>query len=135
MLLDQLCMAHTIEGRVPILDVDLIAQSYALAPQLHANPIEATGRRLMRKMAQGRIDPRSFTAPKQGFSGPVRTWIADNEEVFRERTLSLATITGLEMLRAEDWWRVPPARRDAAWAHEVFLMYAFATWHDANIHG
>ena len=135
MLLDQLCMAHTVEGRVPLLDVDLIAQSYALAPELHANPSETTRRRLMRKMAQGRVDPRSFTAPKQGFSGPVRTWIADHEAVFRERTLSLATIAGLEMLRPEDWWRVSPARRDAVWAHEIFLMYAFATWHGTNAHG
>ena len=135
MLLDQLCMAHTVEGRVPLLDIDLIAQSYALAPELHANPSEATRRRLMRKMAQGRIDLRSFTAPKQGFSGPVRAWIADHEAVFRERTLSLATISGLEALRPEDWWRVSPARRDAVWAHEIFLMYAFATWHTANAYG
>jgi asparagine synthase (glutamine-hydrolysing) len=135
MLLDQMCMAHTVEGRVPLLDVDLIAQSYALAPELHANPSGATRRRLMRKMAQGRVDPRSFTAPKQGFSGPVRAWIFDHEEVFRERTLSLSTIPGLESLCPEDWWRVPSALRDSAWVHEIFLMYAFATWHDANAYG
>ncbi len=135
MLLDQLCMAHTVEGRVPLLDVDLIAQSYALAPELHANPSEATRRRLMRKMAQERIDPRSFTAPKQGFSGPVSAWIADHEAVFRERTRSISTIPGLEMLRPEEWWLVSPARRDAVWAHEIFLMYAFATWYGANVHG
>jgi asparagine synthase (glutamine-hydrolysing) len=135
MLLDQLCMAHTVEGRVPLLDVDLIAQSYALASELHANPSQPTPRRLMRKMAQGRVDPRTFTAPKQGFSGPVRAWVANHEEVFRERTLSLAAISGLETLRPEDWWRVPKAKRDALWAHEIFLMYAFATWHRANVHG
>lgn len=135
MLFDQLCMAHTVEGRVPLLDVDLLAQSYALAPELHANPSEATRRRLMRKMARGRVAPCSFTAPKQGFSGPVRAWIADHEAVFRERTLSLVTIAGLEALRPEDWWRVSPARRDAVWAHEIFLMYAFATWYNANVHG
>ena len=135
MLLDQLCMAHTVEGRVPLLDVELIAQSYALAPELHAKPSEATRRRLMRKMAQNRIDPRSFTAPKQGFSGPVSAWITDHEAVFRERTLSLSAVPGLEMLRPGDWWAVIPARRDAVWAHEVFLMYAFATWYGNNAHG
>jgi asparagine synthetase B (glutamine-hydrolysing) len=127
-------MAHTIEGRVPFLDTNLIAQSYALAPQLHADPNKATRRRLMRMMAQGRVDPRSFTAPKQGFSGPVRAWIVDHEDVFRERTLSLSKIASLESLHPEDWWRVPPVRRDTNWAHEVFLMYAFATWHSANVY-
>lgn len=135
MLLDQLCMAHTIEGRVPLLDVDLIAKSYALDTKLHAEPRKTTRRMLMRKMAQGRIDPRSFSAPKQGFSGPVRTWISDHETVFRERTLSISKIPGLEMLRPEDWWLIQPNQRDAAWSHEIFLMYSFVTWHSANMHG
>jgi hypothetical protein len=87
----------------------------------------------MLKMAQTRVDPRSFTAPKQGFSGPVRTWITNHEEVFRERTLAITAIAGLEMLRPEDWWRVPEHQRNNTWAHEVFLMYCFATWYEKNI--
>jgi hypothetical protein len=113
----------------------LIAASYALKPILHANPSKPIGRKLMRKMAQGRVDPRTFNAPKQGFSGPVHSWIASHEDVFRERTLSLTKITGLENLHPEEWWRVPTSERDTTWAHEVFLMYSFATWHAANVHG
>jgi asparagine synthase (glutamine-hydrolysing) len=133
MLFDQLCMAHTVEGRVPLLDIDLIAQSYALTPGIHARPLEAKTRLLMRKMAQGRIDLRSFTAPKQGFSGPVRTWIADNEAVFKERTMSLSSIEGLEGLQPMNWWKVSKSYRDNLWAHEIFLMYSFATWYAAQL--
>lgn len=135
MELDQLCMAHTVEGRVPLLDVDLIGQSFALRPEMHANPTGSQRRLLMREMAKGQIDPRSFTAPKQGFSGPVRSWIADHEDVFRDRTLALSSIDCFEKVRPEEWWSVPKDQRDAAWTHEIFLMYAFVTWYNANAHG
>ena len=134
MLLDQLCMAHTVEGRVPLLDVELIASSFALQPELHADPRKATTRKLMRCMAQGRLDQRSFTAPKQGFSGPIRAWIADNEEVFRGRTMELASIPGLEHMQPGRWWELPSGERSPQWAHEIFLMYSFSTWYWANIH-
>jgi asparagine synthase (glutamine-hydrolysing) len=132
LILDQLCMAHTVEGRVPLLDVELIAQSYALQPKLHADPRQATTRKLMRRMARGRLDERTFNAPKQGFSGPVRSWIADNEPLFRERTYALTEIPGLEMIQPKLWWSVPAERRTGPWAHDVFLMYCFSTWFQAN---
>jgi asparagine synthase (glutamine-hydrolysing) len=135
LLLDQLTMAHTIEGRVPLLSVDLIRASYALPPNLHAESRAATTRKLMRRMAAGRLDQRTFTAPKQGFSGPVRAWIADNQAAFRERTLAISDIPGLEQMSAERWWKVSPGARDVKWAHEIFLLYSFATWYHANVHG
>ena len=135
MSLDQLCMAHTVEGRVPLLDVNLVALAFGLRPWLHANPRKTTTRYLMRVMAKNRIDNLSFNAPKQGFSGPVRKWIGENESVFRDRTLGLEAITGLENLKPRQWWDVPRDRRNATWAHEVFLMYAFSTWYQSNHYG
>lgn len=133
MLLDQLTMAHTVEGRVPLLAVDLIGQSYSLPPDLHADSKANINRKLMRRMAEGRLDPRSFSAPKQGFSGPVRSWIADNQSAFQERTMAIKEIPGMEELSPELWWRVPASARNIKWAHEVFLMYSFATWYHANV--
>ena len=70
MLLDQLTMAHTVEGRVPLLDIDLLTASFSLDPSLHARPTSPDTRCLMRRMAAGQLDERTFTARKQGF--PVR---------------------------------------------------------------
>lgn len=132
MLLDQLTMAHTIEGRVPLLDTDLIAASFALPPELHAEPSGAETRKLMRRMARDRLDPRTFTARKQGFSGPVRSWIADNRAAFRERTITVRDIPGLGELPVEALWQ-PGADAHPAWSHEVFLIYCFAVWHDRHV--
>jgi asparagine synthase (glutamine-hydrolysing) len=136
MLLDQLTMAHTVEGRVPLLDVDLIAASYALAPELHANPRHAQTRMLMRRMAAGKLDERTFTARKQGFSGPVRSWIDSNRAIFRERVMACREVPGLERLQPDAWWK-SGAEHNPYWAQEVFLLYCFTTWYQthAGIHG
>ena len=83
MLLDQLTMAHTVEGRVPLLDINLIEASYSLSPELHAIPTQSVNRRLMREMAIGKIDSQTFTSSKLGFSGPVLSWLSKNSFVFR----------------------------------------------------
>ena len=131
-VLDQITMSHTIEGRVPLLDLDLVSESYSLQANLHANPTQATTRKLMRLMAKNKLDPKTYTAPKQGFSGPVKRWIEENSEQFRDRTMTLKYIEGLEYLNPELWWTDPKLKNDPAWAHEVFLMYCLATWYDFN---
>lgn len=131
-VLDQITMAHTIEGRVPLLDLDLLTVSYSLQANLHASPTKPTTRRLMRLMAKNKLDPLTFTAQKQGFSGPVKRWIEENSEQFRDRTMTLRSIKGLEFLNPELWWTDSKLKNDPAWAHEIFLMYCLATWYDFN---
>jgi asparagine synthase (glutamine-hydrolysing) len=131
-LLDQITMAHTLEGRVPLLDLDLLSESYSLQANLHANPSQSTTRKLMRLMAKNKLDPLTFTAPKQGFSGPIKRWIEENSEQFRDRTMTLRAIDGLEFLNPELWWTDSKLKNDPAWAHEIFLMYCLATWYEFN---
>jgi asparagine synthase (glutamine-hydrolysing) len=133
MLLDQLTMAHTVEGRVPLLDVELLGAAYSLAPELHANPLEASTRRLMRRMAADRVDPRTQTGPKQGFSGPVATWIARNRERFRERVMEVREIDATAGLRLDRLWDSNAERTNPFWATEVFSLYCLATWHRSHV--
>jgi asparagine synthase (glutamine-hydrolysing) len=127
MLLDQLTMAHTVEGRVPLLDVDLIAASYRLPAALHASSTET--RRLMRRMAVDRVDPRTLTAPKQGFSGPVGRWMTDNRETVEERTMAVRDIPALSSIPVAELWAQGAADGNPRWAMEVFSLFAFATWY------
>jgi asparagine synthase (glutamine-hydrolysing) len=127
MLLDQLTMAHTVEGRVPLLDVDLIAASYRLPSALHASSTET--RRLMRRMAADRVDPRTLTAPKQGFSGPVEQWMTDNRSTVEERTRAVCDIPALQSMPVDDLWADGARERHPRWAMEVFSLFTFATWY------
>jgi len=133
MLLDQLTMAHTVEGRVPLLDVPLVTASYSFSAELHANPFSAERRRLMKRMAQGRLDPQTFTAPKQGFSGPVLSWIRNNQSRFMEVVMGARNIPVLSHLPLEQLWNVGQKRQDPFWAPEVFSLYCFSAWYHARV--
>jgi asparagine synthase (glutamine-hydrolysing) len=127
MLLDQLTMAHTVEGRVPLLDVDLIGASYRLPPALHASSTET--RRLMRRMAADRVDPRTLQVGKQGFSGPMSRWMTENRETARERTMAVRDIPVLATMPVEDLWAANAVARYPRWAMETFTLFAFSTWY------
>ena len=127
MLLDQLTMAHTVEGRVPLLDVDLIAASYRLPAALHAS--SHTTRRLMRRMAVDRVDPQTLHAVKQGFSGPMGRWMTDNRDIARERTMAVRSIPALAAMPVEELWAAGASERYPRWAMEVFSLFAFSTWY------
>lgn len=127
MLLDQLTMAHTVEGRVPLLDVELVTASLRLPPTSHATAAQT--KLLMRRMAVERLDLRTFHAPKQGFSGPVRQWIEGNRAAFRERTMAVRGVPFCERIPVEQLWSDDRASQNARWPTEVFLLYVMATWY------
>lgn len=132
MTLDQLTMAHTVEGRVPLLDIELIKASYSLSPELHASPTKSTTRRLMREMAVARVDPRTFTARKQGFSGPVRYWIAHNSAVFKEVIMAAREIPEIRGWPIEELWKSGEREQTPAWAKDMFTLYCFSRWYHTH---
>ena len=129
MTLDQLTMAHTVEGRVPFLDIDLIKASYSLNSELHASPSQPITRRLMREMAIGRIDPRTFTSSKLGFSGPVRNWVTHNSAVFQEVVMTAREIPELRGWPIEALWKSGERGQDPSWAKDMFTLYCFSRWY------
>lgn len=132
LLLDQLTMAHTVEGRVPLLDTDLIAASYALPPDMHATAGRAETRGLMRDMAVDRIDPRTFSARKMGFSGPVEAWLADNRTTFRDGVMAARECSLLADMPLESLWREGEKTGGRPWAMSMFAVYCFAKWYDTH---
>lgn len=132
MLLDQLTMVHTIEGRVPLLDLELISASYSFASELHAAPFRSETRRLMRAMAANKLDPRTLTSQKQGFSGPVKFWIEQNRSMFMERVMAARDIALLRELPLENLWSIDAQEKNPYWAMEAFSLYCFSTWYHAH---
>jgi asparagine synthase (glutamine-hydrolysing) len=129
MTLDQLTMAHTVEGRAPLLDIELIKASYSLSPELHASPTKSTTRNLMREMAVTRVDPRTFSARKQGFSGPVLCWITRNRDVFKEVIMAAREIPEIRRWPIEELWKSGERNQTPVWAKDMFTLYCFSRWY------
>jgi len=128
MLLDQLTMAHTVEGRVPLLDINLIEASYSFSPELHAIPTQSVTRRLMREMAIGKVDPRTFSSSKLGFSGPVLSWVSKNSDVFRDTIMAAREIPVTSHLSLEQLWKSGEKNKKHTWAMNMFSIYSFSKW-------
>lgn len=130
--LDQLTMASTVEGRVPLLNTNFIEASYNLHPNMHVTSTKT--RLLMREMAKQRIDPRTLTMKKQGFSGPVRHWVNSNEKLFKERVMSVREIPFLEDLEVDHYWK-ESNKDNPLLRSEIFTLFCLATWYQNKKNG
>src|SRR5207244_1338727 len=70
---DKLSMAHGIETRVPLLDLELVALANSLPPEakLHRLTTKAVLRDAMKPFLPASV----LTRPKVGFGAPLRDWL------------------------------------------------------------
>jgi len=128
--LDQLTMANTVEGRVPLLNTEFIKACYNLHPAMH---VTATKTRLMmRQMAKDRLLPDTLNAKKQGFSGPVKYWINKNENVFKERVMAIREIPNFQGINVEHYW-TKENRENPILKSEIFTLFCLSTWYHNKI--
>jgi len=72
-LLDKMTMAHSIEGRVPLLDHKLVELAYTIPEETIFQNKTLKG---LLKSAVGRMLPSELlNQPKRGFSGPTAHWV------------------------------------------------------------
>lgn len=130
MLFDQISMAHTIEGRVPYLDIDLVEESISLPPSYHIS--NNYTRLLQKEIGKDIIDKRTYTAKKQGFSGPFISWIDHNKRSFQDVIMTLREIDGFDQLNLEKVFSFEYQKKKRNWHNEVFSLYCLATWYNGN---
>jgi asparagine synthase (glutamine-hydrolysing) len=89
---DRASMAHGLELRAPMLDVDFASWSFALPPRLKLN--RAAGGKAILKRAMERYLPRDLLyRPKQGFTIPLAEWFRGP---LRDQVLGLADSPALK---------------------------------------
>jgi asparagine synthase (glutamine-hydrolysing) len=71
---DRMSMAHSIESRVPILDYRLVELAASIPPSAKVSGDDP--KRILKRVARGRVPQRIIERRKQGFSAPVDSWFA-----------------------------------------------------------
>lgn len=127
---DQMTMAHTVEGRVPYLDKELVQKAYSYHASLHVEGNRT--KKIQRIIAKGKLDDRTFVEKKQGFSGPIRKWIRNNPGHFLERVREIKNISGLENINIGRICDTTVNVAPDGWYNEVFSLYCLATWFNAR---
>lgn len=130
LLFDQMTMAHTIEGRVPLIDVNVVESAFRFPASSHVK-----GNRtkvLFRQIASEYLGDDYVWRKKQGFAGPVPWWVGNNLKLFIGTALAVTELPGMQSLRpiisaiAEK-----QAELLRAEANILFTLYCLKGWYDS----
>lgn len=85
---DKAGMAASVEIRVPLLDLEVLALVLSVPPRLRGR--EFGHKRLFREVAEGSVTPEILHLPKHGFQLPVARWLRGPlRDTFRDYTANL----------------------------------------------
>ena len=132
-LFDQMTMANTVEGRVPLLDVDLVDMAVQFPPESHVN----SGRTkvLFRGIAESYLGYEHVWRKKHGFSGPVPLWVNKNLKQFIDTAKSVTDIPGLEDFDVTKYLEQKNEKREmnSKESFAIFSLYCLRRWYDAQL--
>jgi asparagine synthase (glutamine-hydrolysing) len=105
---DKMCMSVGVEGRVPLLDLELVELATRIAPTLKQHG--STGKWIFKKAMQGILPEEVIWRGKTGFGAPVRRWLRKElrplvDELLSEgavRARGLFDAETIQRLRADD---------------------------------
>ncbi|MFH5181948.1 asparagine synthase (glutamine-hydrolyzing) [Paenibacillus sp. TAB 01] len=124
---DKMTMAHSLELRVPFLDVELYEVARKIPVQYRI--AEGTTKYIFRKAMEGLIPDFILNRPKLGFPVPLRDWLKGNQgKVILEQ---------IEASGIEDYINTGTVRQMLAkhqsgqgdYARRIWTIYMFALWH------
>jgi len=131
-LFDQMTMANTVEGRVPLLDTDLVEKAFMFPPSSHVN----SGRTkvLFRNIAEQYLGHEHVWQQKHGFSGPVPYWIDQNRDYFLDSIRHINDIPGLESLNVKKYLKLlEKDKLNTIDSFAIFSLYCLCKWYDSLV--
>lgn len=128
---DKMTMAHSLELRVPFLDVELYELTKRIPAQYRL--AEGTTKYIFRKAMEGVIPDFILNRPKLGFPVPMRDWMKGPQG----RTI----LEQIEGSGIEDYIRMDSVQSMLAkhqsgqgdYARRIWTIYMFALWHQTYL--
>ncbi|MBI1944063.1 MAG: asparagine synthase (glutamine-hydrolyzing) [Deltaproteobacteria bacterium] len=126
---DAASMAASLEARVPLLDHVLIETVAGMDEDARFRPLGK--KQALRDAALGRLDPKLFDRPKQGFVLPIEAWAKKTlkpamDEVYGDAR-ALASV-GLDARAAAALWRSFSAGRPGIYWSRVWAPFVLVDW-------
>jgi asparagine synthase (glutamine-hydrolysing) len=125
-LLDQMTMAWTLEGRVPFLDIDLVKESFRFPVQSHVLP--GRTKILLRELSVPYLGSELAYREKQGFGGPVGFWVKQNGHKMLDVVSSIRNIPYFGRVNIDKYSKTENLSNIESL--ELFHLYCFAKWHE-----
>jgi len=131
LLLDQMGMAHTVEGRVPLIDKRVVEMSFRFPICSHVNGRKT--KKMFRDIAESYLGHEHVWRKKQGFAGPVPWWVNQHRTVFLEAAASVREISPLQHMDVSGLLNRAHKEKNICLvdAHALFILYCFRRWYDS----
>lgn len=126
LLLDQMTMAHTIEGRVPLLDIDIINTSFNFFAHEHVE--RGQTKTLLKQIAKKYLGAEYIQRKKQGFAGSTRWWVQKHYAEFLEVIAQIKQIDYFENFDMSPFCKLETINEQQA--NDMFILYCFGIWHE-----
>jgi asparagine synthase (glutamine-hydrolysing) len=130
---DAMCMAHSLENRVPLLDNQLV--DLMLPVEYRYSYEEGKGKALLRKTMKDLLPEQVFRKPKQGFSlNIVKWWPGELGEEIRKTISDSRTVQEyFDVSTLKNL--IPGAGESYSTVSLLWHIYAFHVWHGIFVEG
>lgn len=129
--LDRCLMAHSVEGRVPLLDREMIAFAFSLPDNLKIR--KRHGKWLLKEWLNQRHPELRAFEPKRGFTVPLHEWMERKREKLRPILQDHPALEPhMRPGAMKEWLNQPLSEKGA---RLLFNMVCFALWYDIHIDG
>jgi asparagine synthase (glutamine-hydrolysing) len=127
---DRASMAHSLEARVPYLDVEVSDLAMALPTKLKVRGLQK--KRLLRSAVAPLLPREIIRARKQGFSIPAAAWLRGELEPFAREVLAPETLRRQGVFRPEAVTAVLDAhvQRREDLSRQLWGLLSFTLWHE-----
>ena len=128
-LSDRVSSAHSLEMRVPFVDVRLVERLFTLPDAYRIR--WGTQKWILREAVRDRLTPAHFTAPKRGFVGPTASWLRHEMRGMLEDELSTARMERLGYFDVRAIRALIDAHMARRANHEgvLWALMVFSVWH------
>jgi asparagine synthase (glutamine-hydrolysing) len=127
---DRMSMAVSLESRVPYLDQEMVELAFQVPDRLKIR--DGTSKWILKRIAERYIPKDVVHRPKEGFSVPLKHWIAEGYRGLMDELLSV------ERIRREgifEWAEIERLRKEHLagrrnHAHQLWAIMMFQAWQD-----
>ena len=126
---DRMSMAVSLEVRVPFLDVDLVELAFSMPNSLKLSG--GTTKYLLKKLATRYVPERCVYRPKEGFSIPIKNWLAGQFRPILERYTDNDTLQAQGIFDSAVVSRLKQEHfaNKANHSHLLWSIIVFQAWH------
>lgn len=123
---DKMSMAHSLELRVPFLDVEVFQLAARIPPAFKVG--RGTTKIALREAMARELPPAIQQRPKLGFPIPIRHWLKDQLRDFSHDMLSAANLPHFDQRAVQSLLNAPPS---SVFNHDrkVWTLLVFSLWH------